>query len=121
MLRFVKIVEAGRGHYRNAGSDPAAMEGRADGTGEVLLPRMREDHAAASTLPCDASRFRRAQPARYDSVREVRPTSAAEPAKRAIWPGRHRSQRLDAGRPGRCLHFGSPTPAHVDRGPRSGG
>src|SRR5262245_45449725 len=121
MLRVDETIEAGRGRYRNAGSDPAAMEGRADGTGEVLLPRLREDHAAASTLPCDASWLCRAEPARDGAVREVRPTSAIKPAKRAIRPGRHRSQRLDAGRPGRCLHFGSPTPAHVDRAPRSGG
>ena len=33
------------------------MEGHPDGAGEVHLPRVREDHAAASTLPCDTPRL----------------------------------------------------------------
>jgi transposase len=50
-------------------------------------------------------------------VREVRPASAAEPAERAIQAGRHRSERVDAGRPGWRLHDGPATAACADRAP----
>jgi hypothetical protein len=33
-----EAVEAGRGHYRDAGGDPAAVEGDSDGAREVLVP-----------------------------------------------------------------------------------
>ena len=38
LLRLGEAVEAGRGYYRDAGDDPAAVEGDSDGTGEVLVP-----------------------------------------------------------------------------------
>ena len=38
LLRLGEAVEAGRGHYRNAGGDPAAVEGDSDGAREVLVP-----------------------------------------------------------------------------------
>ena len=52
-----------------------------DGAGEVLVPGLREDHAAAGALPCDAAGLRGPEPAGHDPVREVRPTSATEPAE----------------------------------------
>jgi hypothetical protein len=75
-----------------------------NGAREVLVPGLREDHAAAGTLPCDAAGLCRPEPAGHDPVREVRPASAVEPAERALRPRRHRSERVDAGRPGRHLH-----------------
>ena len=68
LLRVGEAVEAGRGHYRDAGGDPAAVEGDSDGAGKVLVPGMREDHAAAGTVPRDAARLRRTKPAGHDSV-----------------------------------------------------
>ena len=46
LLRVDEAVEAGRGHHRDAGGDPAAMEGDPDGAGEVLVPGLRDDHAS---------------------------------------------------------------------------
>ena len=68
LLRVDEAVEAGRGYYRDAGGDPAAVEGDPDGAGEVLVPGMREDHAAAGTVPRDAARLRRTKPAGHDPV-----------------------------------------------------
>jgi hypothetical protein len=68
LLRLGEAVEAGRGHYRDAGGDPAAVEGDSDGTREVLVPDMRDDHAAAGTVPCHSARLRRTKPAGHDSV-----------------------------------------------------
>jgi hypothetical protein len=68
LLRLGETVEAGRGHYRNAGGDPAAVEGDSDGTREVLVPDMRDDHAAAGAVPCHSARLRRTKPAGHDPV-----------------------------------------------------
>src|SRR3954469_15049668 len=68
LLRLGEAVEAGRGHYRNAGGDPAAVEGDSDGTREVLVPDMRDDHAAAGAVPCHSARLRRSKPAGHDPV-----------------------------------------------------
>src|SRR5262245_45304798 len=68
LLRFGEAVEARRGHHRDAGGDPAAVEGDPDGTREVLVPDMRDDHAAAGTLPRHAARLCRAEPAGHDPV-----------------------------------------------------
>ena len=38
LLRLGEAAEAGRGQYRDAGDDPAAVEGDSDGTREVLVP-----------------------------------------------------------------------------------
>ena len=43
LLRVGEAVEAGRGHHRDAGGDPAAVEGDPDGAGEVLVPELRDD------------------------------------------------------------------------------
>ena len=120
LLRVGEAVEAGRGHHRDAGGDPAAVEGDPDGAGEVLVPGMRDDHAAAGAVPCDAARLRRTEPAGHDPVREVRPASAAEPPERTLQARRHRSERVDAGRPGRRLHDGPATAPCADRAPRPG-
>jgi transposase len=71
---------------------PRSVEGDPDGAGEVYLPGMREDHAAAGTLPRHAAGLRRPEPARHDPVREVRSASTAQPPERALRPGRHRPQ-----------------------------
>jgi hypothetical protein len=68
LLRLREAVEARRGHYRDAGGDPAAVEGDSDGTREVLVPDMRDDHAAAGTVPCHSARLRRTKPAGHDPV-----------------------------------------------------
>ena len=78
---------------------------------EVLVPAVRDHHAAAGALPRHPTRFCRAEPAGHDPVREVRPASAAEPPERTIRPRGDRPQRVDAGRPGRCLYDG-PAPLH---------
>ena len=50
-----------------------------------------------------AARLCRPQSAGHDPVREVRPASAAQPPERTLRPRRHRSEPIDAGRPGRRL------------------
>ena len=84
LLRVGQAVEAGRGRHRDAGGDPAPVEGDPDGAREVLVPGLRDDHAAAGALPCHAARLCRPEPAGHDPVREVRPASAAEPPERAL-------------------------------------
>ena len=63
-----KLSKLRRGHYRDAGGDPAAVEGDSDGTREVLVPDMRDDHAAAGTVPCHSARLRRTKLAGHDPV-----------------------------------------------------
>ena len=84
LLRLGETVEAGRGHHRNAGSGSAPLEGHPNGARKVLLPELRDDHAAAGAVPCHSARLCGTEPACDDPVREVRPTSAAEPAKRTL-------------------------------------
>src|ERR1700704_508103 len=45
-----------------------AVEGDSDGTREVLVPDMRDDHAAAGAVPCHSARLRRTKPAGHDPV-----------------------------------------------------
>ena len=116
-----QAVEARRGRDRDAGGDPAPLEGDPDGARALQLPRLRADHAAAGALPRHAARLRRPAAPGHDPVREVRPASAAEPAERALRPGRDRAQRLDARRPGRRLHDGAAPAPRADRGARAGG
>ena len=120
LLRLDEAVEAGRGHHRDAGGDPAPMEGDPDGAREVLVPGLRDDHPAAGAVPCDAARLCRPQPAGHDPVREVRPASAVEPAERTLPARGHRSEPVDAGRPGRRLHDGPAAALCADRAPCSG-
>ena len=46
LLRLDQAVEARRGRHRDAGGDPAPVEGDPDGAREVLLPGLRDDHAS---------------------------------------------------------------------------
>jgi len=43
-------VEARRGRHRDARSDPACLEGHSHRAREILLPGLRDDHAAASAF-----------------------------------------------------------------------
>ncbi len=60
-------------------------------------------------------------PAGNDSVREVRPASASQPAERALRPRRRRALRVDVGRSGRRLYGGAATALCADRGSCPGG
>ena len=115
-----KLSKLGEDSHRDAGGDSAPVEGDPDGAREVLVPGLRDDHAAAGAVPCDAARLRRPQPAGHDPVREVRPASAAEPAERALPARGHRSELVDAGRPGRRLHDGAAAASCADRAPCAG-
>ena len=61
--------EAGRGRDGDPGTGAQAVEGGADGAGEVQLPGLRGHHAAAGTAPRDPARARRAGPAGDDPQR----------------------------------------------------
>ena len=103
LLRFGADREDGRRHHRDAGGDPSPVESDPDGAREVHLPGLREDLAATSFFPRHTARMGRTEPARHNSLREVRPASAVEPPGRALHQGRRRSQPLHAGRSGRGL------------------
>ncbi len=118
-LRLGPDRQARRGCHRDAGGDPAPLEGDPDRAGEVHLPGLREDQPAAGAVPPDAARLGGAEPAGDDPVREVRPASAAEPPGRALRPRRRRAQPLDARRPGRRLRRGARAAARPDRRPCS--
>lgn len=54
-VRRRPTVEAVQGHDRNAGGDPACMEGHPDGPGEILWPCLQDHHATAGADPCRAA------------------------------------------------------------------
>ena len=83
-LRLGEAVEDRRGRDRDAGGDPAPVEGDADGAREVHLPGLREDQPAAGAVPCDAAGLGGPEPAGNDRLREVRTASAAEPPARPL-------------------------------------
>src|SRR5260370_17483980 len=64
LLRVGETVEAGGGHHRDIGGDPTSVEGDPDGPGEVLVPGLRDDHAAAGPVPPHAPRPLRTKPSR---------------------------------------------------------
>ncbi len=72
--------EDGGGYHRDAGGDPATVEGGPDGPGEVHLPHLREDLAAPGAVPCHAARMGGSEPAGHGPVREVRTAPAAQQA-----------------------------------------
>src|ERR1700730_5767709 len=57
LLRVEEAIKAGRGHHRDAGGHSPPVEGDADGAREILVPGLRDDHAATGALPCDAARL----------------------------------------------------------------
>ena len=120
LLRLGAAGQARRGRHRDAGGDPAPVEGDPDRAREVHLPRLRADQPAAGAVPSDPARLGRAEPAGHDPVREVRPASAAEPPERALCPRGRRAQPLDAGRPGRRLRRRAAAAPRADRGARAG-
>src|SRR5579875_2374093 len=88
LLPLIEAGEAWRGHHRDAGGDPAPVEGNPDGARDVLVPELRDDHAAGGTLPRDAARLWRPRPAVRDPVRAVQAAPAVEPSERALPAGR---------------------------------
>src|ERR1700680_4294532 len=93
-------AQAERGHHRDAGGDPASMEGDPACPREVHLPRLREDQPGSGTIPCDRARLGRSHPAGDDPVREVRTASATEPPSRTLRQRGGAAQPVDPGRPG---------------------
>src|SRR3984957_11491890 len=69
-----------------------------DGTRELPLPRLREDHASAGAVPCHREGMGGTQPPGHDHVREVRSASAPEPPGRALRSGRRADRVVDHGR-----------------------
>ena len=61
VLRLGQARQDRRGHHRDAGGDPAPVEGDPARPREVHLPGLREDQPAAGAVPC---RSRAAVPAR---------------------------------------------------------
>lgn len=74
------------------------MEGDRDGSGEVLLPRLREDQPGPGAVPCGRPGMGRGEPVGHDHVREVRPASAVKPPGRTLRPGRGADRTVDHGR-----------------------
>ena len=112
--------QAGRRYHRDAGRDPAPLQGDRDGAREVHLPGLRGDHPAAGAVPCDAARLHRAAASGDDPVRQVRLTLTAQPSEPALQMRRHRSVGLDAGRPGRRRRLCRDAAVPADRSARDG-
>ncbi len=72
--------QAGRGRHRDAGGDPAPVEGDPDRAREALVPGLRDHRSGTGTLPRSAPRLGWPQPSGHGRVREVRSASAAEPS-----------------------------------------
>ncbi len=118
-LRRNAAVEARRGHHRDGGGDPAPVEGHSGRAREVLVQGLREDHTAASTVPCRAAWLGRSRLSRHAAVRQVRPTPATEPPGRALRARGRTAEPVDARRPGWRGHFRTHAPLSPDRGPCS--
>ena len=100
VLRQRAAAQAGRDRHRDAGIDPASMEGDPACPREVHLPGLREDQPGSGALPCDRQGLGRPQPAGDDPVREVWAASAAQPPGRTLRQGGRAAQPVDPGRPG---------------------
>ena len=101
VLRRRSPEEARRDHHRDAGGDPAPMEGHPARAREDDVPGLREDQRAAGAVPRHAARLGRAASSGHAAVREVRAASAPEPTGRALCEGRCALEPVDAGRSGR--------------------
>ena len=97
LLWWRRYGQAGGRRHGDAGGGAQAVEGGADGAGEVQLPGLRGHHAAAGAAPCDPARARRPGPAGDDRLRQVRHAPAAHPAEPGLRGRGHRARRLDAG------------------------
>ena len=106
-----------RGCDRDAGGDPAPVEGDPACAREVLVPGLREDQPAAGALPSDCAR-----PCRTNALAHIlfAKYGLHLPLNRqsdGLRPRRHRSRRLDAGRLGRRLRGNADAAGRVHRGP----
>ena len=81
-----RLRKLGETDHRDAGGDPAPVEGDPARAREDDVPGLREDQRAAGAVPRHAARLGRPEPAGHAAVREVRPASAAEPSGRALCP-----------------------------------
>ena len=97
LLWWRRSGQAGGRRHGDAGGGAQAVEGGADGAGEVQLPGLRGHHPAAGTAPCHRARARRPEPAGDDRLRQVRHAPAAHPAEPGLRGRGHRARRLDAG------------------------
>ena len=113
--------QARRGRDAHAGGGAAPVESDRDGTGEVLLPRLREDQPGAGAIPCRPPGMGRPKPVGHDHVREVRPASALEPPGRALCPGRGADRAVDHGRCRGIGLCGAGAAAAPGGSPRHGG
>ena len=86
---------------------PPPLEGDPDGAGEVHVPGLRADLAAAGALPRDTARLGGPEPAGDHPVREVRAALASEPAEGPLRERGRRSEPVDIGRPGGGLCRGA--------------
>ena len=86
MLRRHEPVEDRRGCHRDARCGSAAMVRDGARPGQVQLPCLREDHAAAGAVPCHRPGLCRAEPVGDDAGRQV-----CQPSARSI--GRANSMR----------------------------
>src|SRR5262249_10338181 len=110
MLWWWGLAQDRRGRDRDAGADPAPVEGDPARAREVLRPRLRGDRAAAGALASDRAWARRPHAARPYPVLQIWPAPAPQSPERGLRPRRHRSRRLDVGRLGRRLR-GNPDAA----------
>ena len=114
VLRRHAPEQARRDRHRDAGGDPAPVEGDPARAREDDVPGLREDQRAAGAVPRHAARLGRPEPAGHAAVREVRAAPAAEPSGRALRPRRRAAQPVDARRSGRrrLRRAGAAAPAH---------
>jgi GAF domain-containing protein len=118
VLRRHEPVEDRRGCRRNARCRPAPVVCNRACAGEVQLPVLRDDHAAARPLPCDPPRLRRPEPAGDDPGRQICQPSAAQSPERAICVRGGRALGLDHGGPCRRLRGHADATLRVDQGTR---
>ena len=101
LLRLGEAVEAGRGHYRNAGGDPAAVEGDfrryARSSPCRTCETITQPPAPFHVTPRGFAGANLLAMILFEKFGQHRP---AEPPERTLQARRHRSERVDAGRPG---------------------
>ena len=89
VLRRQAAAQAGRGHHRDAGSDPAPVEGDPDVREKFSCRACEKITQPPAPFHLDRQRAGRRRPAGDDPLREVRQSPAVEPAERALRPRGH--------------------------------
>ena len=120
-LRLGADRQAGRGRHRDAGGDPAPLEGDPDRAREVHLPGLRDDQPAAGAVPATPRGWAGPNLLAMILFEKFGQHQPLNRQSRALCARGRRAQPLDARRPGRRLRRRAGAAARPDRRACAGG